>query len=271
MFTEFWNEFVKHQSTITDLLNNKNSKDYNTACMLIHSILQMFNLHNSVSIHLGIDIRNGTQLPERVNSFELIISPMFHKKNIESMEKLAKASKLVNISNKFSIIKYKFFKPHNEIKISYDKVNINKENLSFLIFDKDDNHISFILFIDDDKIDLLTNKTDINGIEMYIPKDNSITSIIDNLIGEYNMLNNVEFMEIQCKSLLNTKFENLVQHVKPIAQLYEEISTINTKKNYKVCARCMYSNKNINLLVCKSTKKYYCDTICQKAYIASVN
>jgi hypothetical protein len=267
MFTEFWKEFVRHQSTIISLLNNKNSKDYNTACTLIHSILQMFNLHNTVSIHLGIDIRNGSQLSERIDSFELIISPVFQKKNIESMEKLAKASKLINISNKFSIIKYKFFKPHNEIKISYDKIEINKDDLSFLIVDKDDNHISFIMFINDDKIELLTNKTDINGIEMYIPKDNSITSIIDNLIGEYNMLNNVEFMEIQCKSLLDTKFEHLVQYVKPVAQLYDEMLTIN--KNYKLCERCMYSNKNVNLLVCKSTKKYYCDKICQKAYVTS--
>lgn len=276
MYADFWDLFLTHEYSIYTLLISKKSNEYDDAISIINNILLCYKLNNKININFVVGMRNGVMLSERLNNIELIISPMFQKKNEIDLNKLYDASQNINIPSYWSIIKYKFYKPMiNDIKLIYEiddkNIVIDKNDFSYTIVNNEKNKLSFIMFINDDKSDLILKKENINNIDMWIPKDNAINSILDSVMGEYNMINIIEHMELQLLSVLNTDtFKNLNLQLFNIVNLLDDIKIIynNPTFNYKICSRCEYTNKNIKLFRCRCKKIYYCDIICQTAHRA---
>jgi len=270
----FWLEFMEKESEIKMLILNRNQDDHKKATNITDSIINKLGLTNKVGVMFGVDIRNGMILAERKEYIELVLTPLFQRKNKETVVNLYKAS--ANILPKYwSVIKYKFWQPSNieTINVNYKDdaniVEVTKSDFEYHpIIDNTNSKLNIILFVNDDKAKFIIKKEiyEFNHTkrEIWIPKDYGIYAILDSAIGEYHLLNTLDKMEIYLKSEESEiteryPIENITNVIHMISN--NPLSTINT------CSRCYYSNKHTILKVCSKCKNsYYCDSICQKAH-----
>jgi hypothetical protein len=275
----FWESFMIHETHIHETMLKRNADDYYQVNTIIEQITTKLKIQNMVGIQFGIDVRNGMNLIERKDHIEIIISPLFQKKNQELTIELYNASHNIKLPTHWSVIKYKFHNPTyiNTIILNYkDQQDVNKlieiTKDSFLyhpIINEKKTQISVLLFIDDNVSKHLIKKEIYNEREIWIPKDNGIHAILDSVIGEYNLLNTMDKMEIHLKSDLGTdEFKDIT--TKKIENIVNDINMLNghaLSKHY-ICSRCEYSNKHVKLYTCKCHKARYCDITCQKAHRA---
>lgn len=279
---KFWEEFMKYEKIIYDNLLKRNETEYNQSINIVSQITKSLNIENNVGIYFGIDIRNGMNLSERKDCIELIISPLFQRSNQKLTIDLYNESFKHNLPNYWSVVKYKFHRQSyiHTIILNYSKpelidekttdaiVEITKDHFHYHSITNDEKtKISVLLFVDDDMASYLVKKEKYNDRDILIPKDNGIHAILDSTIGEYNLLNVLDKMEIHLKSETNQEdFKNI--EIYPIENLSKDIEMIHNHSlsKFHTCSRCEYSNKQIKLYVCKCHKVYYCDSICQKAH-----
>lgn len=280
---QFWMKFIIYEKIIYDNMMKKSIAEYNQSVNIVETIAKDLNIHTKIGTYFGIDTRNGMVLSERKNHIEFIISPLFHKSNQKLVHALYNESFKHKLPTYWSVIKYKFHQPSyiHTIVLNYtdsssqtpDKdssnlIEITKDAFSYypIVNDKK-TQISILLFIKDDKAKYLIKKEKYNDREIWIPIDNGIHAMMDSAIGEYNLLNVIDKMEIHLESDLEKdefkeiepyKIENIVNDV-------EMINNHSLSKFHK-CSRCEYSNNHVKLYICKCKKVYYCDSICQKAH-----
>lgn len=278
----FWDEFMLYEDQIKQNLLGRTQEKFQKANNIVSNIKKILDIENGIGIHFGVDTRNGLVLPERKDTIELIISPILQRKN----------KKLVNdiyslhgnyLSSDWSVIKYKFWQPShlesmvltyidNGLSESDNKsdeqklVEITKDDFSYYpIIDEKTHKVDIILFIADDKIKYLAKKETITletqDREIYIPTNQGIYAMLDAAIGEFNLLNILDKMEIHLSSE-----HSEIEH-KPLNDLTNLIKMVtnNPMSDIHACSRCNYTNAQTKLRVCKCKKKYYCDSVCQKA------
>jgi hypothetical protein len=290
----FWNHFIKIESRLCSNIKKRNIVEYNQTINLIADILKKLSIENMVNIQFGIDTRNGMNLPERKNSIEMILSPIYQRNNQQLIYELYNESFNYKLPEYWSVIKYKFHRSSfiHSVILNYDKktqisddkkslengesciknMEITKDDFSYFpIVNDNKTSLNILLFIKDDKQKYLINKKSIKVNdtirELWVPIDNGIHTMMDCAVGEYNLLNLFDKIEIHLESdLLTEEFKN-IDSIK-IENLINDIDTIhnNSINSFQKCSRCEYSNKNIKLQLCKCKNVYYCDIICQKAH-----
>ena len=271
----FWTEFVKNETYLKELLFRRTYEDHTKARHIIDNIINNLNITNSLGVLFGVDVRNALVLPERKDYIELILTPLYQRKNKNLLIALYNSHNKY-LSNNWSVVKYKYWQPSNidSITVNYPDsiksdtlIEITKDDLKYYpIIEHSQNKLSILLFINDTKAPYLIKKEkyeiDGNVRELWIPKDYGIYAILDSAIGEYNLLNTLNKMEIYLESeepdVERRNIENLIETVNMI--------TNNPMTDINKCARCNYSNTQVNLKRCKCKNVYYCDSICQKAH-----
>jgi hypothetical protein len=291
---EFWNNFMMIEFSLTNNLKKRNVVEYNQSVSSVEDILKKLSIENMVNIQFGIDTRNGMNLPERKNIIEMILSPIHQKKNQPLIYALYNESFNHSLPVYLNVIKYKFHRPAfiYSIVLNYDEkkqdsnkklplkiddscvknIEITKSDFSYFpIINDKKTSLNILLFIKDDKHKYLINKEEVKinntSRELWVPIDNGIHTIMDCAVGEYNLLNVFDKIEIHLESDLLTDEFKEIESIK-IENLINDINTIhnNSLNSFQKCSRCEYSNKNINLQLCKCKNVYYCDVICQKAH-----
>lgn len=276
LYKLFWLEFMEKEPEIKMLILNRNQGDNNKAINITDSIIDRLGLKNKVGVLFGVDIRNGMILAERKDYIELVLTPLFQRKNKEIVINLYNASSNI-LPNYWSVIKYKFWQPSNieSINVNYiddadikNVIEVTKSDFEYHpIIDNINSKLNIILFVSDDKSKYIIKKEiyEINNTkrEIWIPKDYGIYAILDSAIGEYHLLNTLNKMEIYLKSE-----EPEITERYPIENITNVIHMIsnNPLSNINTCSRCYYSNKHTSLKICKCKNSYYCDSVCQKAH-----
>jgi hypothetical protein len=274
----FWTKFMERENEMKELLLKRNSEEHQKARSIIDEIIIKLDINNCVGILFGVDVRNSLVLPERKDYIELIITPLYQRKNIKLVTALYKEYHNY-LPNYWSVIKYKFWQPshiesiavnyknENSTKTGYELIEITKSDIKYHpIVEQKENKLSILLFINDTKAPYLIKKEkyEMNGTirEIWIPKDYSIYAILDSAIGEYNLLNIINKMEIY----LESEEKDVERH--PIENIIGVVDMItnNPMSNIYKCSRCNYSNTQTKLKCCKCKNAYYCDNICQKAH-----
>jgi len=266
---EFWKAIAKYEPAIIENLLKKEYDSYQKANNIVTKVLADLKINNDIGIYFGIGTRNGNELPERRDQIEMIISPMIKKSSVDLMAKLFDS--YTNYNLKFSVVKYKFWQPSslqnmviNHQSETGDIVEITKDDFSYFPF-RENNKLSIILFVNDDIQKYIIKKEhlkqDINR-EMWLPINTSIYMMLDSAIGEFNLLNTLNNMEIY----LASEHTEIERH--PLEHLSQTIQMINNNplSGIYTCSRCNYNNTQTKLKICKCKKVYYCDTICQKAH-----
>ena len=274
----FWTKFMERENEMKELLLKRNSEEHQKARSIIDEIIIKLDINNCVGILFGVDVRNSLVLPERKDYIELIITPLYQRKNIKLISALYKEYHNY-LPNYWSIIKYKFWQPshiesiavnyknENSTKNGYELIEITKSDIKYHpIVEQKENKLSILLFINDTKAPYLIKKEkyEMNDTtrEIWIPKDYSIYAILDSAIGEYNLLNIINKMEIY----LESEEKDVERH--PIENIIGVVDMItnNPMSNIYKCSRCNYSNTQTKLKCCKCKNAYYCDNICQRAH-----
>ena len=279
----FWDGFINIEARLYKYLLKRDNIHYTKAINMVAGVKSKFN--ELIDIQFGIDIRNGMMLVERKDNIELIMSPLFQKCNIKLLDILYNEYLTRKLPEYWNVVKYKFHQPQfiNTITLNYNKTS--DENSDMLEITKDDFcyhsivdienlKLSIILFIDDNKSSYLikkevyeNKKEDIPNRDIWVPKDNGVHAILDAAVGEYNLLNVLDKIEIHLKSDLDgDEFKDITTY--KLDNINDEIEMMNSQSlsNTYRCARCYYSSMQVKMCVCQCKKTYYCDAICQKAH-----
>ena len=270
-----WIKIAENTTDINKLLLEKDYDSYQKVTNMISKILMDLRINSDIGIYFGIDVRNGNVLPERAGQIELIISPLFKKSSISLMLAIYNAHFNYTPEN-WCVVKYKFWQPSSleNMTINHhgglapDKkeiIEITKDDFEYFPFiDNTNNKISIIVFVNDNIADMVIKKEFIkqHSRDMWLPINTSIYMILDSAIGEFNLLNTLDNMEIYLKS----EHAEIKRH--PLEHLTQTIQMINNNPLSKIhsCARCDYNNTQTRLKVCGCKEVYYCDAVCQKAH-----
>ena len=275
----FWVKLSYYFDKINSNILSDDYDKYQQNTHIIERVKIDLGVTDNIGIYFTLGTRNNKTLNERSKQIEMIISPLFKISNLSLM------SAIYDIHHKYApknwnVVKYKFWQPSflYTITINYDNkentkgnikddIEITKDNFEYCPYiDNMHGKVSIILFVDDNVSQYIIKKetVKIKGIdrELWIPSDSGIYSMIDCAIGEFNLLNTVENMEIYLKS------EHSEIHRYPLEHLTQTIIMINNNplSNINKCSRCEYNNTQRNLSVCQCGCVYYCDKICQKAH-----
>jgi hypothetical protein len=285
MANNFWKKFKENENIIYKNLLIREDKNYNNAVKIISNIKLDLKITNDIGTYFSIDTRNGMKLKERKSYVEFILTPLFQKSNIPIMNALYDAHFKYNLPKYWNIVKYKFFQPEliNSISLNYESkdlkgeislhndsnvIEITKDDFSYApIYDDQKKNVSILLFVKDDKSTYVIKKETYNDRELWIPNDTGIHAILDSAIGEYNLLNKLDKMEIHLESdLKNDEFKDI--EIFKIESIFKNFEMLNNHSLSSVnkCGRCSYTNNQVNILVCKCKKTFYCDIICQRAH-----
>ena len=271
----FWIKIMEHSADITSELLKKDYESYQKITNMVTKIQMDLKINNEIGVYFGIDTRNGNTLPERKDQIEIIISPLFKKASVALMLAIYDAH-FNYIPKNWCVVKYKFWQPsslqdmtinHQDVSHSNkegDIIEITKDDFEYFPF-TENNKLSIIVFVNDDVAKYMIKKEHVeHGInrEMWLPINTSIYMMLDSAIGEFNLLNTLNNMEIYLKS----EHTEIDRH--PLEHLTQTIQMINNNplSNIHSCARCEYNNTQTKLKVCRCKKVYYCDEICQRAH-----
>lgn len=266
---KFWQEFVKHELKLYNYIISNNREMDDIAMSIIDKIKHELAIENRIGTYFRLGIRNYMKLKERQSCIEFIISPLFQKSNKLLLNALYKEYLNINLSDNWSVIKYKFHQPKliYDMALTYDNVEVTKNDFKYHPIINKQKTLSVLLFINDDKACHLIKKETINKHDIWIPKGNGIHSMLDCAIGEYNLINILDKIEIHLFSdLLKKTFKDL--QIYNLVNLMNDIDMLqnNSISNTLKCARCGYTSNQLKLYVCKCKKVHYCDSICQKAH-----
>jgi hypothetical protein len=278
----FWQKFKEKENIIYKNLLIREDRNYNNAVNIISNIKMELEITNFIGTYFSIDTRNGMQLNERKNYVEFIITPLFQKSNILLLNAVYNSHFKYNLPKYWNIVKYKFNQLEliNTITLNYESldsehktsniVEITKDDFSYApIFDEQKKHISILLFVADDRSQYIIKKENYNNRMLWIPKDSGIHAMLDSAMGEYNLLNKLDKMEIHLKSdLQKDEFKEI--EIFKIENINNDFEMLNNHSLSCVnkCSRCKYTNNQVTLRVCKCKKAYYCDSICQRAHFS---
>ena len=182
-------------------------------------------------------------------------------KSVESVESIDDMPKLPELQNntevKTGIVKYEDLTVQTSIGYGEDKkVLLNlvirvEKNIAKYILSKH----AIIIKVPDEK----TGKIEEKGRVVWLPKDSNImTTFLLNIVGEYNLINNIGYIEfIPSDECETTSFMEL-------AHIRKELQPIIKSKCIS-CSVCDRKNYQCNLLRCGGCKNiYYCSKICQE-------
>ena len=261
----FWGKLMEYEKEISGFLAKRSNVEYKNAMNIITGVKTSLKIDDCIICCFGIGVRNGLVLPERENHIELIISPQL-RKDIALLNDIYGIHKEYIPAN-WSVIRYKFHQPSmlDTITIYYNDTEISKNDFEYHPILENDK-LNILLFVDDKIANFMIKKENIKlGEEtrdIWIPKDNSIYSIITSAIGEYALFNIIDKMEIYLKS------EHTDIKREPLSHMSNTVEMIlnNPTSDINKCFRCNYTSVQTHIRRCKCKKAYYCDVVCQKAH-----
>lgn len=243
---------------------------------------------------------------ENKNILEIYISPAFKYDNIKYMEKLYEdRNHIRDFLNKENILISKYMPFHfgMEIPIKYEIdsqafVNVSdiKYQCEIVGIRKDDKNVipkvDIVIFITSALSNKLLKKEIIKGRSVLIPSNCIMDRILLNIIGEFNLLHNVNHIEfinedtniklmtlndIAYHSNNNLKESKNIETIKPnknhfkdIKFLREDLLLICKRKYTLKCNNCDKYSIQTDLLFCTKCRKImYCSQFCmnmQKKY-----
>jgi len=296
---KFWESFKANEETLYLNLLKREDRFYNNAVNIISNIKTKLDIVNSIGTYFSMDTRNGMKLEERVDHVEFIITPLFQRNNQQLMHALYDVQHKFKLPKYWSVVKFKFFQPQfiNTITINYDTrhnpaskfepeskyidnniiddqkstdgiMEITQDYFMYTIAKHEQkDRVNILLFINNNAARYLVKKEKYNDREILIPVDSSIHAILDSAIGEYNLLNVLDKMEIHTMfELDDPEFKDI--QIKKINNLIQEFDVINYNplSGINKCSRCGYINKQVKIYACKCKNAYYCDKVCQRAH-----
>lgn len=188
---------------------------------------------------------------------EIYISPKYNKRNIKYVKYI-----FDKLHKYLPIYMYRpFYKEEIFEKIEmYDITLYNKDlKVQTSISIEDDNYLLNLCINVNPKLNILENKEVIfenKKRNVLLPKNDIILIALDNILGEYNMLNLIGYIEYISDE--NTENFNYLESIR------DDIEVVRKHNNMQYCNYCNRVNHTTKLLNCSCKKIKYCSVYCQK-------
>lgn len=228
--------------------------------------------------HVEVEITfgevNRVSMPHADKLVELYISPRLRKENLPVMEELFRARKpLPNLS----VVKYRAYNPNSELisLVEYENFTLKYEDFGCQVINEYDEEkkpiISIILHVKKYIADKFLLKRAVTFVhpdgtkqveDKLIPSGPSgIDLFLTNVLGEYNLVNHVGAIEFLVEGdpiiAAGSVFTEL-------ADLRQEILTIEKLRGIRVCANCAKRQYQCHLSKCSRCYNIsYCSKECQ--------
>lgn len=285
LFTN-WNEYYE---ILYNIFINASEEQFMRAGEILKLILKRINkllpedLARYIDIVITFGEKNNISIKEFSDIAELYISPKLDKNNITILDNLYKAyfnykekyTYLTKYADKLFIVKFRpYHKSNTKIKnIELKESNIinicdigYQKNIGYIENEKNERIPVFHLIIGvRESTSKLLEKRNIkfeNGKEreIYIFPQNTLEVIMENYIGEANLIRFIGYIEVIPEDKLKLK-----NNFYSLDKLIDEIDIIKNNITNKKCQVCEIDQFQSRLYRCSQCKKsYYCSNLCQK-------
>lgn len=201
---------------------------------------------------------------------EIYISPKMHTDNCDIMSTVQWILSNKLTSDKVNVIKYRPFIDNMFDSIECNDITVNYKDFKIhtsVGIDVLGNHVlNICIAVAENIIGKILEKRTVSfenvknsSRDVYLPINNIVNVMIDNIIGECNLLNFVgyiEFMPLNAEDM--AKLDDL-------SQVRDDMKLIHKTRKLNYCHVCRRNNMQKYLFkcsVCKDTR--YCSMICQK-------
>lgn len=233
---------------------------------------------NTITFHVGVELRNGKRLPERKESIELVISPNWDRARIKLVDEIYEAwvQKKVDVPTYWNVVKYQPFLPSVVYDLDLDGVTHNDfEYCIQFNYSGADVWVGILIFVKEELAKSILEKVG-DGKEsdswvLNTKKKNGRAPLIflNAAVGEYNMI-----MRIKAVEFLPANSHSTIPRY-ALCDLHAEFEKIDKYKyasnSVNECVRCGHYSYQTNLVKCEGTKCdiYYCDAVCKEADAAN--
>jgi len=269
----FWYEFKRKLPIIKPLIFNNDQES------LVLTKQLLGDLNRYVDINFTYGMINSRFVKEFRDHIELYISPKFNKDNDNVMLLIYNTYNklpfklpniLVNCYNNF----YKE-EPFETLTLTNNGVLINADGEStvkYLDFGVQTNYsmdkngkalLNLIICINENVADLVIEKKNVSfnkssNRDVYLPKNGLVTTLLNNIVGEFNMIKNIGYIEfMNSKDADEVSFDEL-------SYIRKELELIYKQRNYKNCKYCNKSELQSILTYYPVGGNYYCNELCSK-------
>jgi hypothetical protein len=268
----FWKKFSPEWDEIYAKLMSKNRESIDKMFCYVCDMLG--NLHKYIALEFTIGCINNISYSSSENQVELYVSPLLLKSNEKIMNKFINlAPPLSNLT----IVKYKCFNIKDDIikTISSNDVLYSISDFRYQVHSAQDESkklmYNLVITVPDTvaktllakkKIQYIDKQQKTNIIEKWLPTNTDvIPTLLTNLIGEYNMIHKIGYIEFLPESdpLYDSRSEFL--QMESLRNLINTCVKFDMTSTCNLCGRMSYQKNIYKCSACMKTK--YCTKLCQ--------
>ncbi len=263
-YTEFWENLLNNWNEIKNSTEQENLRCLQLLEQCLPEVLRPF-----ITFEITYNEFNSQYLKSHQGIFELYISPKGLIENVPIMKGLYHAR--IDLPDLF-VSCYRSYHVNNELisEIKGD-ITVSRSDFAFQAstgYVQVNNQTRPVLNIVVVVKPELLKKQNIqfetgSSREVYMPNPayNHIDILFNNIIGEYNLINNIGYMEFLPNDSDQLKPEHLFSEIEEIKR---EIQIIHACSKLRSCNYCGHNElQTVLLTCCKSI--YYCSRMCQAA------
>jgi hypothetical protein len=258
---QFWQRFVELEPLITEELKTEHfDSAMGTICKTARAIGFL------VEFRLGIDRWNGTSLPERKNTIEMVLSANWNRNLCDQVDILYKTQ--ANLPEYWGVSKYcitngkMLSQMHVEVS---GTVVCNSDDIKYAAVPSktDLRKLDLILYVPPEVRNVFVDTgpvPDDKGVVSYeVTCSSMLMQLMHNLIGEFHILHTLGEI-VMCQEQPGDIELRHAKHAKA------EMDATALAGVHPECDRCKIRAYNHHLRRCIRCKKaYYCSVRCQKA------
>jgi len=257
LITEFVDKFVESYPNLYECITTNNSFMEKTNELLgdLRQYVEIIYTYGEINRKIVVN-----------NNVEIYISPKFNAENVKYME-LMSSTLRTKLGNRVTVVNYRpFYRPDifETLNDAGSKVRYSDFGVQIYVgYEGTKPLLNLVIGINEEVLDQVVNKKQIvferskKAREVYLPKNMIILMLLDNIIGEADMLNCIGYVEC----IDGSDKENF----KELLAVRDEVELIKKYRKYKYCNYCERDQTRKKLLKCSCNKNIvYCSKICQR-------
>jgi hypothetical protein len=268
---KFWVNFT----TVWNAVRQRIVQCDTSALKIINILLTNNELVNYIMIDFTFSEINRCAVDNIDGLIEMYISPKYNIKNIPYM------LELYNTAPELPNLIYSCYRPYNPRlemiqSIDFGQFVVNNSDFEY-VYDivklTDQRHVMNIVIRVKQPVAskiLRKQKITVNSDkerEVYVSTEfNAFDIIIDRLIGEYNMIHHIGYIELYPEDdplvVNNSRFEQL-------SDIKDQLEILNKMHNYIRCAFCNRHPFQKKIMACECGNIYYCSSVCKKLNLST--
>lgn len=267
----FWDSLERRWPLIYAAIKGKKMSDAERVLQLLHFFSGTLTDHIDFEVTIGQVNNIYDQKAE--DHVELYISPRLLKDNVKYVEALYAAKR--NLPN-LHVCKYRCYNEKSDkiATITYPEYEYNYNDFGIQTFKQNVKQINIVMWVRKKAADALLEKKMVTFVdpdkkkpdtklEKWLPKKTNVVDVmLTNVIGEYNLVHRVGYIEFLPEGDPLIKSGSVFTE---LADLQKDFQFLDKLDKVPSCQTCERKSYQCNLLTCSRCKQVlYCNSLCQR-------